>query len=131
MTRVRQVTHKHPDFGSFRPTSCCIPASAILKHTLTPCPSIDAFTGKKVDLETILNVHTIAGLLKVFFRELPEPLLTFELYEAFLAAISTLLGVSELSGCRGVPFFCGGLVRRRPAVAQLYASCFLPIRSQY
>jgi hypothetical protein len=43
--------------------------------------------GKKVDLEAIINVHTIAGLLKVFFRELPEPLLTFELYDAFLAAI--------------------------------------------
>lgn len=45
--------------------------------------------GKKVDLATVINPHTVAGLLKVFFRELPEPLLTFELYDAFLAAIST------------------------------------------
>jgi hypothetical protein len=48
-----------------------------------------ATLGKKVDLNTVVNVHTVAGLLKVFFRELPEPLLTFELYDAFLAAIST------------------------------------------
>eukprot|EP01122_Echinamoeba_exundans_P008937 TRINITY_DN3046_c0_g5_i1.p1 TRINITY_DN3046_c0_g5~~TRINITY_DN3046_c0_g5_i1.p1 ORF type:complete len:691 (-),score=174.97 TRINITY_DN3046_c0_g5_i1:11-2056(-) len=43
--------------------------------------------GKKVDLETVENVHTVAGILKVFFRELTEPLLTFELYEAWLAAV--------------------------------------------
>jgi hypothetical protein len=88
--------------------------------------------GKKVDLEAEDNIHTVAGLFKVFFRygalvfakwlfwllrptkkalvceppsilsyptygahhcyinayrELPEPLLTFELYDAFLVAL--------------------------------------------
>jgi len=29
--------------------------------------------------------HTACSLIKLYFRELPEPLLTFDLYEAFLA----------------------------------------------
>jgi hypothetical protein len=43
-------------------------------------------TGKKIDL-TGEDIHNVAGLLKLFFRELPEPLLTFELYESFIAAM--------------------------------------------
>jgi hypothetical protein len=43
--------------------------------------------GKKVDLEG-RDLHTVAGVLKLFFRELPEPLLTYELYDTFLAAVS-------------------------------------------
>lgn len=34
--------------------------------------------------------HDVAGLLKLYFRELPEPLLTFEMYEPFLAAAGML-----------------------------------------
>jgi len=30
------------------------------------------------------NIHTVAGLLKVYFRELPSPLLTFRFYETFI-----------------------------------------------
>jgi hypothetical protein len=33
-----------------------------------------------------LDIHNIASLLKLYFRELPEPLLTFDLYDAFIAA---------------------------------------------
>ena len=33
------------------------------------------------------DAHTAAGLLKLYLRELPEPLLTFELYDCFLAAV--------------------------------------------
>ncbi|MBP5977877.1 hypothetical protein HW132_35570 [Brasilonema sp. CT11] len=44
--------------------------------------------GKKIDL-TGEDIHNVAGLLKLFFRELPEPLLTFELYESFIAAMGT------------------------------------------
>jgi len=48
-----------------------------------------------VDLDTEIgkcdNVHSVAGLLKMFFRELPAPILTFELYDD-LIRISSALG---------------------------------------
>jgi len=45
--------------------------------------------GEKVDFfKENLDPHTVAGLLKLYFRELPEPLLTFDLYDMFLAAVS-------------------------------------------
>lgn len=53
--------------------------------------------GEEINLEEC-DVHDIAGLIKLYFRELPTPLFTFELYDCFIAAIvskhdSTLLGV--------------------------------------
>jgi hypothetical protein len=42
--------------------------------------------GKKVDLSTIKDIHVVSGLLKLYFRSLPEPLCTFECYDMFLAA---------------------------------------------
>eukprot|EP00011_Vannellida_sp_DIVA3-517-6-12_P001288 CAMPEP_0114633438 /NCGR_PEP_ID=MMETSP0168-20121206/15455_1 /TAXON_ID=95228 ORGANISM="Vannella sp., Strain DIVA3 517/6/12" /NCGR_SAMPLE_ID=MMETSP0168 /ASSEMBLY_ACC=CAM_ASM_000044 /LENGTH=533 /DNA_ID=CAMNT_0001845089 /DNA_START=18 /DNA_END=1619 /DNA_ORIENTATION=- len=42
-------------------------------------------SGEEVDLSSIQDPHAVAGLLKLFFREAPVPLLTFELYEEFLA----------------------------------------------
>ncbi len=45
------------------------------------------------------DVHNAAGLLKAFLRELPEPLLTFESYNSFIAA----KGISKfflLMSCR-------------------------------
>ncbi|KAJ3437215.1 rho/rac/cdc gtpase-activating protein [Anaeramoeba flamelloides] len=41
-----------------------------------------------VDLETVQNPHVVTGLLKLFFRELNEPLLTFRLYDDFKRAIA-------------------------------------------
>jgi len=43
--------------------------------------------GLEPDLSPI-DPHAVAGLLKQYLRELPEPLLTFELYDCFLAAAS-------------------------------------------
>jgi hypothetical protein len=43
--------------------------------------------GKDPDLDTkCTSPHTAAALLKLFFRKMPEPLLTFELYDCFMAA---------------------------------------------
>lgn len=39
--------------------------------------------GLEVSLENY-TVHTICGLTKSYIRELPEPLLTFDLFEAFI-----------------------------------------------
>jgi len=43
--------------------------------------------GKKVALEKEQNVHTVAGVLKLFFQELPNPILTHELYSSFMCAL--------------------------------------------
>ena len=40
--------------------------------------------GVDVDLTKCNDPHTVAGLLKLYFRELPEPLLTFDLYDDFI-----------------------------------------------
>ena len=38
-----------------------------------------------------LGVHDVASLLKEYLRDLPDPLLTRELFQAFLATAGTLL----------------------------------------
>ena len=42
-----------------------------------------------VHLTSEHGVHDVASLLKAFLRDLPEPLLTHELFEAFLATAGT------------------------------------------
>jgi len=42
--------------------------------------------GHSVDLYQIPNPHTVSGLYKLYLRSLPEPLLTYELYDEFLEA---------------------------------------------
>ncbi len=43
-------------------------------------------TDGKIDFfEEKADCHVIAGLLRLYFRELPEPLFTFEHYENFLS----------------------------------------------
>lgn len=39
--------------------------------------------GNRVEMATIQNPHTVTGLLKLFLRQLPEPLLTSESYHAY------------------------------------------------
>ena len=52
-------------------------------------------------IEEDSNPHDVASLLKQFLRELPEPLLTYELYSSFMQ-------VGEL-GMLNVSFFVGGI----------------------
>eukprot|EP00027_Filamoeba_sp_ATCC50430_P018157 CAMPEP_0168569028 /NCGR_PEP_ID=MMETSP0413-20121227/15907_1 /TAXON_ID=136452 /ORGANISM="Filamoeba nolandi, Strain NC-AS-23-1" /LENGTH=622 /DNA_ID=CAMNT_0008601433 /DNA_START=86 /DNA_END=1954 /DNA_ORIENTATION=+ len=40
--------------------------------------------GQKVFLNRVENVHVVSGVLKLYLRELPAPLLTFELYDQFM-----------------------------------------------
>lgn len=42
-----------------------------------------------IDIEEY-PIHTLTTVLKYFFRELPEPLLTFELYDDFLRTAGTV-----------------------------------------
>jgi RhoGAP domain len=41
--------------------------------------------GGEPDFESEADPHVVAGVLKLWIRELPEPLLTYELYDAWLA----------------------------------------------
>jgi len=41
--------------------------------------------GVDVGFANCNDPHIAANLLKMYFRELPEPLFTFELYDAFIA----------------------------------------------
>mmetsp|Transcript_32601 Transcript_32601/g.44759 ORF Transcript_32601/g.44759 Transcript_32601/m.44759 type:complete len:304 (-) Transcript_32601:243-1154(-) len=43
--------------------------------------------GKQVDLSNVY-IHTVGGLLKNFFRDMPKPVLTFEAYSQFLETAS-------------------------------------------
>jgi len=58
-----------------------------------PKPKLDAIRSKANKGDTVdiasLDVHTVTGLIKAFLRDLPAPLLTYELYTDFV-------GLSEL-----------------------------------
>lgn len=44
--------------------------------------------GEIPDFANAMSKHSIAGLLELWFRELPEPVLTHELYDEFMAAVT-------------------------------------------
>jgi hypothetical protein len=46
----------------------------------------------RIDLSK-LDAHTVAGILKLWFRELPQPIFTFEYYDAFKWAMSKENGI--------------------------------------
>jgi hypothetical protein len=45
--------------------------------------------GEAVDLTKVTDPHAVAGVLKLFFREARDPLLTYELYPCWLACMGT------------------------------------------
>lgn len=44
------------------------------------------------DLDTFNDISSITSVLKTYFRELPNPLLTHELHESFVAATGETFG---------------------------------------
>lgn len=56
------------------------------------------YLGLLPDLALVQDPHVVAGLLKLYFRELPVPLLTFELYDCFLAAACMDSSCSYITG---------------------------------
>eukprot|EP01121_Diplochlamys_sp_Union-15-3_P007953 TRINITY_DN2069_c0_g2_i1.p1 TRINITY_DN2069_c0_g2~~TRINITY_DN2069_c0_g2_i1.p1 ORF type:complete len:578 (+),score=78.64 TRINITY_DN2069_c0_g2_i1:70-1803(+) len=56
--------------------------------------------GAAFDLKMEKNVHTVAGLLKLYIRELPEPAFTYELYDEFLQALLSLESKKDLSAMK-------------------------------
>jgi len=64
-----------------------------------PKPSLDTIRekidkGADVDIMEIDEVHMVSGLIKLFLREMPSPLLTFELYQQWMT-ITTLKSAQE------------------------------------
>lgn len=56
--------------------------SATVKHINLLKKSFDK--GEDVDLSIVEDPHVIAGVLKLFLRDLPEPLIPFDQYTNFL-----------------------------------------------
>jgi len=47
------------------------------------------------DLQVIEDIHAITGALKLYLRELPIPLMTFDAYDIFLIAASKFNFVTQ------------------------------------
>jgi hypothetical protein len=43
--------------------------------------------GEGLDFSKCSEIHVVAGLLKEYFREVPEPIFTFSLYEEIIASM--------------------------------------------
>lgn len=52
------------------------------------------FYGCLVSLNSNTDVHTVASLLKLYLRELPEPVIPFQKYDEFLSC-AKLLGKDD------------------------------------
>ena len=50
-----------------------------------------------IEEEIRLDMHTITAVLKMYFRELPNPLLTYQLYENFSVCICNNTQVKQTS----------------------------------
>jgi len=51
-------------------------------------PTFRVASGRPIELEGELDPHAVAGVLKKLLRQLPEPLLTFELWDKFAVVIT-------------------------------------------
>lgn len=59
-------------------------------------------TGPEASCLDNYPIHTITGLVKRWLRELPDPLMTFDLYKDFLHAVGKFVSV-KLLGSRRSP----------------------------
>jgi hypothetical protein len=75
------------------PGGCDRVVSVIIGAVYLCVPARDGLlvcAGEWVNVNEIPDPHVVANLLKQYLRELPDPLLTDELYEAFLLALGLL-----------------------------------------
>lgn len=57
--------------------------------------------GAQPDLQAVEDVHTIAGLLKLYLRQLPQQLITFSVYCSLLDAFNSIRNPHQrLRACR-------------------------------
>uniref|UniRef100_H3B0I3 Rho GTPase activating protein 8 n=1 Tax=Latimeria chalumnae TaxID=7897 RepID=H3B0I3_LATCH len=81
--------------------------------------------GKPVNYDEVGDIHVPAVILKTFLRELPEPLLTFELYDPIheIANTESILRISK----------CKHIIQHLPEhnyIVLKYLICFLHMTSQ-
>lgn len=57
---------------------------------------INCCAGKEIDLKKY-SPHSVAGTMKLFLRELPEPLLSYQFYSAFITTDGTSSALISLS----------------------------------
>ena len=50
-----------------------------------PSAQKHSFSGEKLNFEELKNPHCAADLLKIWFRSLPEPVVTARLYPRFMS----------------------------------------------
>jgi hypothetical protein len=79
--------------------------------------------GEDVDLSTCEDPHSVAALLKSYLRMLPEPLLTFDLYQAFLDGASKK-GASAEQRAAEVSKVCGQLPMENKLVLRYLLTFF-------
>ena len=67
-------------------TSSALSAANIPRQGLTICFSADIST---FIIESCNDINLVTGLLKQWLRELPEPIITYDLYSRFIEAVGT------------------------------------------
>ena len=80
------------------------PTSTSISH---PAPSPCVLPGEPLDMSDLTweGVYTYANVLKLYLRELPDPLVTFDTYERFIDAArkwDRWAGWAGHSHCEGV-----------------------------
>ncbi|XP_005993735.1 rho GTPase-activating protein 8 isoform X2 [Latimeria chalumnae] len=93
----------------------------VMKHTVSYLKQ----KGKPVNYDEVGDIHVPAVILKTFLRELPEPLLTFELYDPIheIANTESILRISK----------CKHIIQHLPEhnyIVLKYLICFLHMTSQ-
>lgn len=76
-------------------------------------PSI-SLSGGRSGVHSGSDVHAVSGLLKQFLRDLPEPLLTYDLYPHFIKAQSTFCPL-----CNRLRLTFGPLLGQRELIPRL------------
>ncbi|XP_038049249.1 rho GTPase-activating protein 8-like [Patiria miniata] len=72
--------------------------------------------GKEVDYDALLDVHVPALILKTFFRELPEPIMTFDLYDEIMKMHDLQDNDARVAACRSI--ICEKLPERNYIILQ-------------
>lgn len=67
---------------------------------------IISLENKDISLETCDDVHAVACLLKLYLRELPEPVLSFRFYETFISIQSLYFSFLKLPKSIIIDFYC-------------------------